>query len=296
MSAGGSRRWRSDDLFFEGLNMLSTEWLNAFAPVGCLRNDNLWSAFGAGVFFHKPPLLWMVTARHVLKKIGSPALTVLVSRSSGEGVIVVKIGEILTNHGLSWIEDEINDIAAAPMPASPDFGIKAIAPEVCLLMADLVPSMPCFTVGCPYGLHGLNPQRATPLVLDGVISGLDPVRRKIYTSAPTFPGNSGGPLVAVRSPFNPAGGMIVGRPTVLFAGIMLETVLLPATDPASYAPALHSGYAPLVETSSLTSTNSPNRIPPLHLGVAAPADAVLSLLDSEQARAMAARIAASRPS
>jgi hypothetical protein len=213
----------------------------------------------------------MVTARHVVQKVGPTALTVLVTRSSGEGVIVVKIGEILANQGLSWLEDEVNDLAAAPMPASPDFGIRAVTAENCLPMNELVPSMPCFTVGCPYGLHGLNPQKATPLVLDGVISGVDPASRRIYTSAPTFPGNSGGPLIAVRSPFNPAGGMIVGRPTILCAGIMLETVLLSAVDPV-------------------------NRIPPLHLGIAAAADAILSLLDSDQAQAITARVEPSRPS
>jgi S1-C subfamily serine protease len=251
--------------------MLSTEWLSAFAPVGRLQDDNQWAAFGAGVFFHKPPLLWIITARHVVQKVGPSALTVLVTRSSGEGVIVVKVGEILANHGLSWVEDENNDLAAAPMPTSPDFGIKAVALENCLPITELVPSMPCFTVGCPYGLHGLNPQKATLLVLDGVISGVDPVSRKVYTSAPTFPGNSGGPLIAVRSPFSPDGMIVAGRSTVLLGGIMLGTVLLPAVDPIS-------------------------RIPPLHLGIAAPADAVLTLLDSDQARAITARVEASRPS
>jgi hypothetical protein len=250
--------------------MLSTEWLSAFAPVGSLRDDNQWAAFGACVFFHKPSLLWMVTARHVLEKVGRQALTVLITRSSGQGLIVVQVGEILTNHGFSWVEDEVNDLAAAPMPASPDFGIKAVTPENSVPMIDLVPSMPCFTVGCPYGLHGLNPQKATPLVLDGVISGVDPVSRKIYTSAPTFQGNSGGPLIAFRSPSDPAGRMIVGRSTVLFAGIMLETKLLHAEDPSS-------------------------RISPLHLGVAAPADAVLALLDSDQARAITASVEVLQP-
>lgn len=208
-------------------------------------------------FFYKPPLLWMVTARHVVEKVGRLSLTVLVTRSAGEGVIVVQVGEILKNHDFSWVEDEVNDLAAAPMPTSPDFGIKAVIAENCLGLTELVPSMPCFTLGCPYGLPGVNPQRATPLVLDGVISGVDPVSRKVYTSAPTFPGNSGGPLIAVRSPFSPSGMVTAGRPTVLLAGIMLETRLLPGSDPA-------------------------NRIPPLHLGVAVSADALLALLDSEQ--------------
>src|SRR5258708_30760699 len=250
--------------------MLSTEWLSAVAPVGSLRDDNQWAAAGACVFFHKPPHLWLVTARHVVEAVGRQLLTALVGRSAGEGVIVVKVGEILASHRFAWVEDEANDLAAAPMPGSPDFGIKAVTAENCLRITELVPSMPCFTVGCPYGLHGLDPQRPTPLVLDGVISGVNPVSRKVYTSAPTFQGNSGGPLIAVRLPFNPAGMITAGRPVVLFAGIMLETYLLPGPDPA-------------------------NRIPPLHLGVAAPADLVLDLLASEEARAITDRIAAMRP-
>jgi Trypsin-like peptidase domain len=249
--------------------MLSTEWLNTVVPVGDLREDNWWTALGAGVLFHKPSLLWMVTARHVVEKVGRQVLTVLVTQSSGEGIIVVKVGEILANQGFSWVEDEINDLAAAPMPELP-FGVPAVTPAGCLPLSKLIPSMPCFTVGCPYGLHGVNPERATPLVLDGVISGVDPKNHKVYTSAPTFPGNSGGPLIVFRSPFHADGSVAFGGPpTILLAGIMLETRLLQNPDATS-------------------------RIPPLHLGVAAPADAVLALLDSEQARAIAARVEALR--
>src|SRR5258708_619885 len=203
--------------------MLSTESLSAFAPVGVLQSDNLWAAFGACVFFRKSTVLWVVTANHVVEKVGQQALTVLVTRASGEGVIVVEVGKILNDHKLTWLQDGVNDLAAAPMPVSPEFCIKAMTPENCLPLAKLVPSMPCFTVGCPYGLHGVNPQRATPLVLDGVISGVDPENRKVYTSAPTFPGNSGGPLIAFRSPFHP--GNFLGGRTVFLAGIMLESKL-----------------------------------------------------------------------
>src|SRR5262249_22810120 len=146
----------------------STEGLNAFAPVGALQSDNLWAAFGACVFFRKTSSLWMVTANHVVEKVGQQAVTVLVTRASGEGVIVVEVGKILNHHKLTWLQDRVNDLAAAPMPASPELGIRTMTPENCLTLAKLVPSMPCFTVGCPYGLYGVNPQRATPLVLDGV--------------------------------------------------------------------------------------------------------------------------------
>src|SRR5262245_51450863 len=123
--------------------MLSTDWLSAFAPVGVIQSDNQWAAFGACVFFHKPPILWMVTANHVVEKVGQQALTVLLTRSSGEGVVIVEIGKIITKNGLSWAQDGINDLAAAPMPVSPDFALKALTIENCLPLAGLVPSMPC---------------------------------------------------------------------------------------------------------------------------------------------------------
>jgi hypothetical protein len=245
--------------------MLSNEWLSAFAPVGVLKADNQWAALGACIFFHKPPIVWLVTANHVVEKAGRQALTVLVTRSSGEGIIVVEVGKILAQHAVSWVQDEVNDLAVAPMPTPVDTGIKAVTAENCLRLDNLVPSMPCFTVGCPYGLPGVNPERPTPLVLDGVISGVDPRTRKVYTSTPTFPGNSGGPLIAVRSPFNPQGMMTVGSPTVFLAGIMLSTNLL---------------YDP----------DSTSRLPPLHLGVAAPTDALLALVESDQALAISERV------
>jgi S1-C subfamily serine protease len=133
-------------------------------------------------------------------------------------------------------------------------------------MPEIIPSMLSFTVGCPYGLPGVDPQQATPLVLHGAISGVNRESRKIYTSAPTFPGNSGGPLLVVRPPFDPSGRTImVGSPTVLLAGIMLESALLSSPIPG-------------------------DKIPPLHLGVAAPIEAVFTLLDSPQAQELESRL------
>ena len=257
--------------------MLSTEWLKAFAPVGILKPDNQWAAFGACVFFRKPPVLWMVTANHVVEKVGPHGLTVLVTPSSGGGPIVVEVGKILAQNDFSWVQDRENDLAAAPMPTSRDFDITAVSSDNCLRLADLVPSMPCFTIGCPYGVYGVDPQRATPLVLDGIISGVDAENRKVFTSAPTFPGNSGGPLIAVRSPFDPGGKMSIGRPIVFIAGIMLETRLY--WDPNIFQQELEKIL---------------KRIPSLHLGIAAPMDAVLSMLESDQAREIAARVESMR--
>jgi S1-C subfamily serine protease len=244
--------------------MLSTAWLSAFAPVGGLQASNQWAAFGAGVFFHRPPLMWLVTANHVVDKVGPQEVSALVTGSSG-GLVVVEVGKILASRGLEWVLDPANDLATAPVPSSPELGIKAVAVENCLPFPELIPSMPCFTIGCPYGLRGVDPGKTTPLVLDGVISAVDPGNRRIFTSTPTFPGNSGGPLIAIRSPFTPGGTVVGGRPTVLLAGIMLRSALIP-------------------------SPTAGDPTPPLHLGVAVPADVILDLLNSDQAKALVGRI------
>jgi hypothetical protein len=249
--------------------MLSTAWLSAFAPVGGLQKHDQWVAAGAGLFFHKPPLLWFVTANHVVDAVGASAISTLVTRAAGGGVIVVEMGKILASNGFAWVRDTANDLAAAPMPNSSEWAIKAVSPEVCIPLSQLVPSMPCFTIGCPYSLTGFDANRATPLVLDGVISGVDPANNRIYTSARTFPGNSGGPLIAIRTPFTPEGN-IMGGQMVLLAGIMLESVLVPSPVPG-------------------------DRMPPLHLGKAVPTDAILALLDSTEAKSIVSRVAAIQP-
>jgi hypothetical protein len=247
--------------------MLSPEWLATFAPVGRLRGRDQWAAFGACVFFHRGSLLWLVTANHVVDLIGPGAVSVLVNRRGG-GLIVVDVNALLSAHGISWVRDLGNDLAAAPMPASAEpMDIKAITAEVCLPLAQLVPSMPCYTAGCPYGMPGVDPQRATPLVLDGIISGVDPAAKRVYTSARTFPGNSGGPLIVAQTPFSNSGPdlSIAVKPLLVLAGVMLESALIKSNDPKE-------------------------SMPPLHMGIAAPTDAIIRLLDSDPARAIGARI------
>jgi len=248
--------------------MLSKEWLRAFAPVGRLEADGGWIPRGAGVFFLKHDVAWLVTANHVVESVGCEALSVLVTRSSEDGTGVVEVGKILRENQFPWVRDSVLDLAAAPIPASSEFNIFALGEPECMRIKDLVPSMQSFTAGCPYGLRGFDSDSATPLVLNGTIAGIDVAGGKIFTSVPTFPGNSGGPLIAVRSPFSPSGGMVVGRPTVLFAGIMLQ--------------------------SATVTSPHPDHLPPLHLGVAAPWDAVAALLDSTAANEIAAMIACGR--
>ncbi len=101
--------------------------------------------------------------------------------------MLVQIGKMLAGSGLEWVRDEASDLAAAPSPVSPDFSIKAIDPRVCLPCQEILPSMQCFTLGCPFGLRGVDSQRATPLVLSGVIAGVDSAKMQIITSARRSP-------------------------------------------------------------------------------------------------------------
>lgn len=233
--------------------MLSNDWLKAFYPIGHVERGERWSAVGAGVLFSHRRVLWIVTANHVVEEAGSS--TSLLLGHASEQVTVLELGAAQKEHGLGWIRDSPRDLAEALMPRFPEMDIKAVSQKLCLPLSGVVPSMSSFTVGCPYGVRGFDPTRATPLVLDGVISGTNPKEGLIYTSAPTFPGNSGGPLIGSRSP----------RTKILLAGIVLVTAMVPPPDDASYDP-------------------------PLRLGIARSIDTVLELLDSGDATKMLARI------
>lgn len=244
--------------------MLSREWLQAFVPLGILVGQQEWRAVGAGVVFLEHDILWLVTARHVVANGGAQRIAPIFDQADNT-VGVVPLGEFQRFHSFGWIEDKVADLAVSPLPAASGARLKAVTRRDCILIKDLVPSMPSYTVGCPYGVVGLDPARPRPLVLDGVVSGTRESDNVIFTSAPTFPGNSGGPLVVYRSPFNAAGGLRVGQPPVLFAGIVLATTMVPSPD-------RNAG------------------LPPLHLGMVRSADVVLELLGSAASADLAARL------
>lgn len=239
--------------------MLTREWLSAFVPIGVLRPPNDWAPIGAGVLFHDPPVIWLITAAHVVKGAKGHKIAPLVTHSNG-GLAVIQLDDIQSKYGYEWHLHDKLDIAITFMPVSSDWQIKAIDEKLCIKMDELAPSMQCYTVGCPYGVRGFDPQRATPLVLDGIIAGLDPNSSTIYTSVPTFSGNSGGPIIVRRDPFNPSGGLVVGQPVLLLAGIILQARVV--------SPQGASGSSPL---------------PPLHLGVGVSIEAALQLARSEAA-------------
>ena len=246
--------------------MLSADWLSAFLPIGVLQSSENWVPLGAGTLFRDGPLVWFVTAQHVVRSAGEHPITVLVPNANSDGVVIVELSSLLQSHGIGWLEDPGNDLAASPFPLSDQFKIKAVGIENCIRMADVLPSMQSYTVGCPYGVRGFDPDSAMPLVMGGVIAGKAPKERLLYTSAPTFQGNSGGPLVVVKPPYDAAGNLYVGPPTVYFAGMILEMALVKAEQRPAGA------------------------LPPLHLGIARAADVIIDLLRSPSAQGVALQL------
>ena len=244
--------------------MLSRDWLKAFLPVGVMRQVTGdarvgWQPVGAGTIVEGDGVLWFVTAAHVIRQHPGPFVLLVPARAGTPGPIPLNLTATQAQTGTAWVFAEQHDLAATLMPLAPTFDVRAVARELFLGIDGAVPSMPCFTVGCPHGV--LVPGRSAPLVQDGVVSGVGD-GDLIYTTAPTFPGNSGGPLLVVRVPYTTGGAITVGGSTVFFAGVMSQYALFRA-EGAEHAPLL----------------------PALHLGVAVSADAVAALLDSPECKA-----------
>ncbi len=250
--------------------MLDQDWLKTFAPFGIIPEQNRWQPTGACVFISYEDVVWCVTAAHVLTTAASKPVGCMVTMN-GQQTILGLTEIYAKTPGIGWNIDRDSDLAAGPMPIPPGIDIRTIGFDRCLEQKDLLPSMPCLTAGQPYGLPGVDPTKPTPLILDGIIAGLEPAQRRVFVSVPTFPGNSGGPIIAYRTPWNTAGGMNVGIPTVFLAGIITQTIVL----------------------SGNQADKSP--IPPLHLGSGASIDAVKQLLMGEGAKRMLGVIRQAKP-
>ena len=248
--------------------MLSREWIKAFLPIGVLEESgsNI-GIIGAGFLYFDPPVIWLITAAHVISGAAGQRIVPVLTHKNG-GRIHLDLNAVHETHDLRWHMDEANDVAVAITSVHDDMDIKAVARHNFLPAAELIPSMCCYTVGCPYQVTGFDPASNAPLVMDGIVSGLDFKARKIFTSAATFPGNSGGPLVVYKSPVDPGGGMVIGSPVIFVAGVMKGLHVI--GDPASGAP-------------------------PLHLGEAASTDCVLELIESPAAQADKAKAVVANP-
>lgn len=255
--------------------MLSPDFLNTAVPLGLLNPDGSFRPLGSGVLLERHGLSWLVTARHVKDAAESEAKSdtpfVLVGTTKSGDQFPMHLRQTATEHELEWVQTkEKEDLAAIPIPLSPEWVHRTIPDSLCITGDGIIPSMPCYTIGMPYGFASPDPGRITPLVLDGVISGIDKADGLLYISAPTFKGNSGGPAFVYRSPFNAAGGLTVGQPTVLLAGLVIQQMLVGG---------------------AVAATGQGVASPPLHLGVVRSAERILALLDGAAAKKMVSRLA-----
>lgn len=245
--------------------MLDKEWLATFVPIGQIPTPTQWQPNGAGVFLKHHDLVWLATAKHVVPQEGpQEKLKFGVIMPINGQPQLFDLSTILANSpAADWIFEPNHDLAIAPVPLPPGIGIKALSQAQCITIEELLPSMSCLTGGCPYGLPGVDQNKTIPFVLDGVIAGVDPTSKTVFISTPTFPGNSGGPIFVVRSPYSPAGQITGGRQTVFLAGIVLGVQTIATSNPKSV---------------------------PLRLGVGVSIDAVFALLDRPETLDMAERI------
>lgn len=246
--------------------MLDQNWLSTFAGLGVVDavsgSSARWRPVGACVFISHAGFSWVVTAGHVLDQAGASDLAVRIS--VGNTVQLLGLSDLHRHIGAEWVRDSHHDVAAGLIATPKGAGFKTI-PEKYLLGSDEDPtSMHCYTGGCPLGLPGMDAQRAVPLLLDGIVSGYDSVARRLYLSTPTFPGNSGGPILVERPLHNPGGGITMGRPTVLLAGVVIQTATIRGPADGGAAPELV-----------------------LKLGVGVPIDVVTSMLDGPEGQQQA---------
>src|SRR5690348_9048314 len=114
--------------------------------------------------------------------------------------------------------------------------------------------MTCYSVGYPYSHVGFDNERVNPCVLDGIISGIDDQKKRIYVTVPTFPGNSGGPLFIWKPPISTNGSVNLGEQIVYLGGIISNYILI----------------------SSEQNQSSEVLLPPVHLGEVISSDAIIN--------------------
>lgn len=247
--------------------MLDKDWLLTCAPLGAFDLEKQsWRALGAGVFIYDNPFIWYVTANHIIAENSDTPLLVLINHAK-EKRNLIDLGAVQKQYQINWLIDEKNDLAATLFPTNQDFMLRAIEFSFFMDSKNMLPSMICYSVGCPYNLMGFDMEKITPCVLDGIISGIDPKEGRVYVTVPTFPGNSGGPLFIWKQPIAPNGSLNLTTPVVYLGGII-------------------SQYAVVSNGSQPNHDNSPS----LHLGIVIPSEAIQRLLTSSASQILKEKV------
>lgn len=228
----------------------SSDWLNAFLALGTVRND-AWDPRGGGVLILDRPIVWLVTAREIVEKLGEEELATWIPNEQGGGLL--NLTQAQRQAGVGWVHHPVG-LSATMLPLDPSFRIKAFAETQCTRVRELQPLQPAASLGRLYG-PDIDPQETTtPAVLDGIISSANAKTGTIFTTAPMLPRNAGAPLLLA----SPYGGQVT------LAGILLGNTMINEPDP---------------------------RVLPVRLGRAICVDAALELIRGKDATEQRRRIA-----
>ena len=190
-----------------------SEWLSAFVPLGRCGEES-WSPAGAGVLIVDSPVIWIVTAKSLVRAAGDQPIAAFLCH--GEGGSIVDLTESQSHHDLHWIEHTDLDIAASMFPVNPDWELKAFSQQQCVPAEELRPLLPVCSVGCPY--ESMPAARPEPFLLVGALAHLSGAL--LHSTAPLLAANVGGPLILASGTGGP----------VKLAGILTRALLAPQAD------------------------------------------------------------------
>ncbi|MCA8925183.1 MAG: hypothetical protein KDD82_25460 [Planctomycetes bacterium] len=224
-----------------------------------VQEQEHWLPLGCGFLVSDRRLLWLVTSTRVLERAGDQPLTAWVSRDQDR--VLLGLGTVLQQAGLTWLRSERGDVAACVFPMQPDWEVKAIPLLQAASTAQSQPLLQVHALAFPYGIEGFDPRDAFPLVLPGGLAGVDAGRERLYHTAPSLPLTEGAPLLL-------AVGADAQR-QLLLAGVTNGPLRPAAPVPAKEIPATVAG-----------------------LSMATPIAAVIQLLSSAAAREQSERVLA----
>lgn len=206
------------------------ELLRAYVPLGIASEDGAWSPLGAGTLIYDAPVLWLATAKNVVQRAPSGALAAWVGQEGGGTVVELLVDA--SDGGLGWIEAAEDDLAISIFPVNPEWDLKAFGETRCLAPSNLALLMPVCSIGCPYGVEGVQATGPNPIMLPGAVSGLVPPN-EFYTTAPLLPANNGAPLIQLDG----------GSGDVALAGLLTRPAHVPEQSPEESSVRLSLGLA-----------------------------------------------------